>query len=117
MADHSHRRSPLARGGRENQRDSVETSDAVEYDSETDTYRASYDSTESADMAVVSTLAAISETDPRESVPLYSTVDPDALDNLVSTANGDDLRIAFEHAGYHVVVGGDMEIAVAELDD
>jgi hypothetical protein len=67
-------------------------------------------------MAVVSTLAAVSETDPRESEPLYFTVDPDALDRLVSTANGDDLRIAFEHDGYHIVVSGDRKIAVAERD-
>lgn len=108
-------RSPT-RGDGETHQKLGELRAAVEYDSETDTYRASCDSTGSMSLAIISTLAAVSGTDPRESEPLYATVDPDALDSLVSTA-GDDIRIAFEHAGYHVVVDGTREITVAESDD
>lgn len=38
--------------------------------------------------------------------PLYGTVDPDALDALVGSRAGDDLRVRFRYHGCTVTVDG-----------
>lgn len=57
----------------------------IEYDDESGTYRASYDSaSRSVQEAVVSTVALVSETPPLQMPPLYSVVDPEALETLLT---------------------------------
>ena len=50
--------------------------------------------------------------------PLYEVIDPDALDELVSSMNRftDESpgRIVFSYAGYEVTVAGDGEVSLAE---
>lgn len=89
--------------------DSVEKNEEVEYCPETDTYRASFDSdSKSVCEAVVSTVAVISETRPTELPPLYSVIDPDALETVVeSTGPGpssSDTHVSFTFDGYTVTV-------------
>lgn len=87
----------------------VETNDDVEYSPETDTYRASFDTdAESASLAVVSTVAAVSGTHPTDLTPLNATVDPDALEAVTqSTGSGatpGDVVVSFTFDGYAVTV-------------
>lgn len=107
---------PSHAGGAFRQNTTV-TWDAIEYDSETDTYRVSYDGTESISMAIISTVATISDTDSLHSAPLYAAVDPDALNDLVSTSNGNDLQITFTYNGYHIEVDGSGHIALTAIND
>nr|WP_161605563.1 HalOD1 output domain-containing protein [Natronorubrum sulfidifaciens] len=54
-------------------------------------------------MAVVSLVAAVTDTDPLELEPLYNAVDPEALDSLCAAGNSVS-TLSFEYAGYTVVV-------------
>jgi len=66
--------------------------------------------------AVIYQVANHENVDPMDLSPLYDVVDPDALDSLVGTANGNgaDLQIEFTYAGYNVTVTGDGAV---EVDD
>lgn len=50
--------------------------------------------------------------------PLYDVIDPEALNALVSSADGnadpDSLHVSFEYNGYDVTVGGDGEVSVSK---
>lgn len=96
--------------------------DAVEYDPETDTYRASFDSaTGSVTDAVISTVAVVSGTEPLELPPLYADVDPDSLEALIgSTASGPetaDIHVSFGFYGCDVTVHSYGIIAVQPAPD
>jgi len=81
--------------------------EAVEYARKSGTVRTQFDHEQtSASMAVIATLADVLNTDPSDIDPLYSTVDPDALDTFVQVhnrANG-DTHVRFTHAGYAITV-------------
>ena len=106
-----------SRAGGASRQNATETWYAIGYESETDTYHVSFDGTESISMAIISSMATISDTDSLNSAPLYATVDPDALNDLVSTANGSDLQITFTYNGYRIEVDGGGHIAMTEVDD
>ena len=57
-------------------------------------------------MAVIATLAEAMDADPTEMDPLHSTVDPDALDALVSDRNGTsgDIHVTFTHEDRTITV-------------
>lgn len=97
--------------------DGVDRRDAVEYDAETETYRASFDaSTESAPLAVVATVAVLEETTPAELPPLYAAVDPEALEAVVESADAASsapVHASFSFEGYAVTVHGDGVVTVA----
>lgn len=89
--------------------------DSFEYDSTTDTYRASYDSrVTSPSTAVWNAVAFASETDPLAMEQLQTKVDPDSLDELVSGDKPTDgnPRITFEFQGCTVNASssGDLEV-------
>jgi hypothetical protein len=69
---------------------------------------------ESPSMAVVSAVAAATNTDPTEIEPLYESIDPDALDYLVRggsrSRRGFDGCVSFTVAGCSVVVHGDRKV-------
>ena len=73
--------------------------EAIEYNLESDTYRVSFDSDDSVSMAVVSTVAVVSETEPMELPPLYSVCDPEALETVVQPAihgpSNNDVHVRF----------------------
>lgn len=85
------------------------TEDAVDYDPETDTYRASFDgATDSACLAVISTVATVAQREPTDLQPLHSVIDPDALDVLMRPDKGPltrgDVDVSFTLDGYDVTV-------------
>lgn len=60
---------------------------------------------------VVDAIAAATDTDPLVmEPPLYSSIDPDALDRLFE--RGGPERVMFEYDGHEVVVRGDGTVAV-----
>lgn len=82
---------------------------SVRYDLDTNTYQATFDSTNlDPSIAIVQVLASIRETDPASMEPVYETIDPNALDSLIrnrhpSRATG-DLVIEFAYLEYSVTV-------------
>lgn len=64
---------------------------------------------------VVTTVAAATGVDPLELDPLYTVVDPDALDRIFQPSIGSpptDLELRFSMAGCQVTVHADGEVAV-----
>ena len=53
--------------------------------------------------------------------PLYDSIDPDALEKLVSgterRGDGAELNVSFTYLGYRVTVTGDGEVSVRQADD
>lgn len=54
---------------------------------------------------IVESVAAATDTDPLDLPPLYDTVDPDALADVIEGA--DQEKVAVEYAGVNVIVHGD----------
>ncbi|EMA36648.1 hypothetical protein C446_11632 [Halobiforma nitratireducens JCM 10879] len=75
--------------------------------------------------AIVEAVAAregvdATEIEPPEYEPLYSVVNPEALDSLFRTSHALNDRgalVALEYEGYDVVVHGDGHVDVREQDD
>jgi len=86
------------------------TDDGPTYDPKTDTYVGMFD-TESASIAVMEALASVRHCEPTELDPLYSSVDPDALDRLVASGS-DQLCVTMRLDGFEVVVTGARRIEI-----
>ncbi|SDR16497.1 HalOD1 output domain-containing protein [Natronobacterium texcoconense] len=101
------------------------TTVSVEYDRETNTYKATFDSTELApSVAVVEAVAAIRGVEPLDVEPsLYEAIDPGALDALVRTQitshRTGDCVVAFQYLEYEITVKsyGIIEIDPLETDE
>ncbi|WP_161972972.1 HalOD1 output domain-containing protein [Halostella pelagica] len=93
--------------------------ESFEYYSEDDVYRALLtDANTPVSTAVVSAVAAASDTDPLYMDPLYSTINPDALDTLGTpqrAADG-DRHITFEFHGYEVTVSSYGSLKISPLE-
>ena len=69
---------------------------------------------------VVETVAAVADSDPTALDPLYGSLDPDALDELVRSAGerpGEDLVVTFAHAGCEVTVQSDGSVLARPATD
>ena len=81
--------------------------EAVEYNLESSTARTQFDQEKTPpSMAVIATLAEVMAADPVELDPLYSTIDPEALDALVRVRNGTtgDIHVSFTHEDHAITV-------------
>lgn len=86
--------------------------DGWQPDPDAGTFRTTFDSgTESAGMAVVSAVAAITNTDPKEMEPLHGVIDTEALNSFFR--RGSDGQITFPYSGHVVVIRSDGVITVA----
>ena len=99
----------------------VEPEEAADYDSATDTYRVSFDATShSLNESIISTVAAVSGTEPMELPPLYDVLDPDALEALIELNAArpaeSDIHVTFTFNGYTVTVHTYGIIAVQPAD-
>lgn len=122
MADDSLQGPPHAPAVTDCQPDDGGGADTIDYDSDTDTYRASFDSaTDSVPMAVLSTVATVAETDPTALQSLHSVVDPDALDALMrpaaDTPERGDVHVSFTLDGHDVTVHSYGIVAVQPPED
>lgn len=83
--------------------------DAVDYDSETGMYRATFDTLDiDPSMAVIEALANICGQDPTELDPLYNVINLDALDKLLLTSASrpytGDRKVEFTFQNHKVIV-------------
>ncbi|AFZ74908.1 HalOD1 output domain-containing protein [Natronobacterium gregoryi] len=67
----------------------------------------------------IATREGVDPTDiaPPEYDPLYSVVNPEALDELISTTTQSRAVVAFEYEGYDVVVRGNGRVDVSDPSD
>lgn len=72
------------------------------------------DTIDAVSVAVVERLAAAKGCDPEVLPPLYRSIDPDALEHLVTRSKGGLSQISFSHAGCDVTVTGDGDVSVSE---
>jgi len=88
----------------------------IEFDAERGTYRTTFDPTTNAPSdVVVETVSAVTGTAPLDLEPLYSAVDPDALDSFfVSTASGTNRTglTTFAYRDCEVTVSADGVVLV-----
>lgn len=87
----------------------VDSIEAVEFDTDAELFRASYDRTrDRASLAVVAAVAIASGSDPVELDPLHAAVETTALDALFPGSVGDAgaARISFPYEGFEVTVSG-----------
>nr|WP_089699154.1 HalOD1 output domain-containing protein [Halogranum gelatinilyticum] len=92
--------------------------ESIEYHAEEDICQAQFSTTdEVASMAVVSAVAAASDTDSLDMDPLYESVDIEALDSLVTPRRAvvGDLHLTFEYQGYEVTASSCGSIKVKPL--
>ena len=81
--------------------------ESVEYYQGSGTVRSQFDQEKTPpSMAVIATLADVMGVDPVELDPLYSTIDPEALDSLVRVRNrtSGDIRVSFTHENHAITV-------------
>lgn len=102
--------------------DREESAETVAIDADRGTYRTSFEyRTEAPSTAVVSTVAAVTGTDPLALEPLYSAVDPDALDALVEhTVTGaatGDVHVTFTLHDHEVTVHSYGSITAEPIHD
>lgn len=72
------------------------------------------DSTATPATRVVTAVAGAADTDPIDLPPLYDTIDPEALNTLIKSAENGSVLLTFSYTGYTVIVHGDGEIDVEE---
>lgn len=122
MADCSSRAPPPVPDVATTEWDAIKKRDILDYDAETDTYRASFDSAkETVCMAVIAVVAVVSDTSPAELPPIQSVIDTDAFDQLIESAatgpSTGDIHVSFTFAGCSVTVHSYGIIAVHPLHE
>ena len=68
---------------------------------------------------VVEVVATAADSDPTALAPLYGSLDPDGLDELVRSAGerpGDGLVVSFSYAGHEVTVRSDGSVTARPAD-
>jgi hypothetical protein len=88
--------------------------DRVGYDPTTDTYHNQYDreDPDSLCFMIVTTVSTATGEEANAMEPLYSAIDPDALERLISRGGGDTVRASFQYEACTVSVAGSGEIVV-----
>ncbi|ELY61186.1 HalOD1 output domain-containing protein [Natronolimnohabitans innermongolicus] len=80
-----------------------------------DDQRYTFSAEKSPTMAVVESVAAVSNTEPTELPPLYDAINPDALDSLFESSETRDLstvRVSFPYNGYDIAIQGGSNLTV-----
>lgn len=97
--------------------DRVETNTLVDFDPATDTYsnRHDWDGPAPLSYTVVETVAAVVDREVFEMEPLYSTVDPEALEAVLSSGAEDRIRVSFRYEACTVAVTSDGAVVVEPL--
>lgn len=97
---------------------------SVEYEAETDSYRAKFESTEiDPSMAVVQVMAHVTDTDPLQLDPLYESVDTELINRLCTRSTygrrEGDRSIEFTYLGFEVIVKsyGIIEVEPVSVDE
>lgn len=100
--------------------DIVESISAVEFDADDELFHATYDSAcDSTSLAIVTVVATALDTELCALSPLQSTLDTEALNNLVSESSTDQGccdSISFSYEGFEVTVTGEGVIEAVPLE-
>lgn len=86
--------------------DLLDSADEITYHEDERVYRLEYDqSVDTPSEAVVAAVAAMTRTDPMALDPLYSAIDPSALDDLFATSPTNRRRgqIVFRYSGFEIM--------------
>lgn len=88
--------------------------DRVGYDPTTDTYhnKCDWEDSNSLCLTIVETVSAVTGREPTDMAPLYSVIDPEALESLLSTARDSDIQLSFAFEGCTVSVSSSGEVIV-----
>ncbi|WP_415381271.1 HalOD1 output domain-containing protein [Halosimplex sp. TS25] len=93
----------------------------IEFDVESESFHATYDSIrDSQSFAVVAVAAAASEEDPQALSPLQTVIDTDALDKLTTepaTGHGTCDSILFSYEGFEVTITSEGVIQAAHIEN
>jgi len=92
----------------------IDERDRVGYDPTTDTYHSQHDweDSDSLIFTIVTTVSTATGEEVNAMEPLYSAIDPDALEALISHRRDDTLRISFVYEACTITVAGSGEIVV-----
>lgn len=101
--------------------DVVDSVDGIEFDTDTETFWATYDSArDDVSMAVVAVVAAVEDCAPTDLAPLQTAVDTDALRQLFDHSDGHlptPTSTSFRYEGYEVTVSSEELVQVTSLGD
>lgn len=86
--------------------------DSTGYDPTTGTVRSRFDDGTDAVVAIVEAVAAVTNRAPTAMPPLYETVDPEALADLVTSARDRPVEVSFAYEGCQVSVSSDRRVVV-----
>ena len=92
----------------------LDTDDRVGFDPITQTYHTRHDG-ESPDplyMTVIKAVSVVTGREPEAMEPLYSHLEPDAFEALMSTAQDGIVHLSFSFEGCTIVVSSSGEVAV-----
>lgn len=99
----------------------AETLSPIEVDAESESFRATYDSTrDSASLGVVAVVAAVLEREPQSLTPLQSVIETDALDKLATASSpglGNCDSISFAYEGFEITVTSEERIEANSLEN
>lgn len=99
----------------------AESLSLIEFDAESESFKATYDSTrDSTTLAVVEVVATALDKDPLNLTPLQSVVDTDSLDDLAtetSTGHGNCASISFCYEEYEITVLSDGSIEADPIEN
>lgn len=81
----------------------TESLSPLEFDTESESFRATYDSgSDSTSLALIAVVATALDREPQNLTPLRSVIELEALDKLMGSTNCD--RISFEYHGFELTV-------------
>ena len=88
--------------------------DRVGYDPTTDTYHNQYnwEDSDSLCLTIVETVSAVYGLDSTAMEPLYSVLDPEALESILSSARGSNAQFSFRFQGCTVSITSSGEVVV-----
>lgn len=99
----------------------VESLSSLEFDTGSESFQATYDSTrDSTSLAVVAAVATALGREPQALTPLQSVVDTDALDGLTTDSSPGPSkcdRITFRYEGFEITVTGGAVIEAKPIEN
>lgn len=93
---------------------SIDRPDRGGYDASTNTYHNHHNwaGSDPLCLTIIDTISEVPGREPREMNPLYSVIDPGALERLLAGASGDGAEISFSFEGCDVTVTTSGAVAV-----
>lgn len=88
--------------------------DRFGFDPITETYHAqcSWEDGDELCLSIVDAVATATDREPREMSPLFSTLDSDALQRLLTTSGIDEVQVSFSYEGCALVVSNSGDLVV-----